>query len=889
MDPALVELMEKGDGLESIQAVVRLRSPGAAPPGARLVARFGEIATCRVPRNDIVRVWEHADVISLKAPRALIPEPDMGHQGRFSEREPSDDRRPPGLDVTGRGVVVGVVDWFCDFAYPSFRRRDGSTRLLALWDQSAPVDPRRPNPYGYGVVHRTADIDQALRARRPYEALGYVPHGTQVGRSGTHGTHVLDIAAGNGASGGPSGMAPEASLVFVHLAAPNVGRASLGNWATLLEAIDFIRTTAGHRPWVVNLSIGRHSGPHDGTTLVERALDAVLLEAPGRAIVQSAGNYYREDVHASGVLRPGEVRALSWRTDAADVTANELEIWYSSRDHLDIQVRAPSGAVTPRVKLSDRAWIEAGGERIGRIYHRQSDPNNGDHHVVVLLYPAAPAGRWEVRLHGVDVIDGRYHAWIERDACVGDCQSRFAPGTTVRSGTTGTICNGFRTIAVGAYDARDPGAPVAPFSSSGPTRDGRQKPDLLAPGVGVLAARSAPSERSAGRGLLTRKSGASMASPHVAGAVALMFEAAERLLPIDETRRALLASSSPPPAGMDWRRVGSGYLDVVAAVDEARREVRPAVSERASGWVQRVSFPRGYTRASEEVAMRSSPSSGAFRRYSEVRRVVARDIADAADDDLADIVAARLPGASLDDIESLLRETDASAIFSGLKRALPGALQGAAKGASKGAAFGPWGAAIGGLVGAGSSVLGSYMGGGSGGQPASPAGALTALAAPATAPSGQAAPTALQGPVDASTTAAAQLLVMLLRPEVLRAVVALSLGADGASHVSVGGTPVPVAAFANAIGELSARASAALRAEGLHEQSEDPEAMEGQDEEDDPADRADAVIEIFESAPLPRSGGRRPARAHGRSAGRAHRTADGGVFEAMDALEAHDD
>ncbi|HEY9888591.1 MAG TPA: S8 family serine peptidase, partial [Candidatus Obscuribacterales bacterium] len=141
------------------------------------------------------------------------------------------------------------------------------------------------------------------------------------------------------------------------------------------------------------------------------------------------------------------------------------------------------------------------------------------------------------------------------------------PADAVTFGTTGTICNGYRTVAVGAYDSHDPDHPIAPFSSAGPTRDGRIKPDLVAPGVGILAARATP-QRAATPGLM-RKSGTSMAAPHVAGAIALMFEAAGRRLPIAETRYWLLTTTDPAPDEPP-ERVGSGFLNIDRAVAAVR-------------------------------------------------------------------------------------------------------------------------------------------------------------------------------------------------------------------------------------------------------------------------------------------------------------------------------
>ncbi|HET9514217.1 MAG TPA: hypothetical protein VFO95_09815, partial [Gemmatimonadales bacterium] len=178
MDPALQELIE-GEADEEIEAIIRLEPGRPPPPHVRIIAQFGEIATCRLPRRRIAAAWADSGVISLKAARVFGVDPDpIAAEGPLDvethvEPQPGDTRRPAWLPETGRGVVVGVIDWGFDFAHPNFRNPDGSTRALALWDQSAPGPG--PLPYGYGRVFQREEINRALRADDPYTTLGYHP------------------------------------------------------------------------------------------------------------------------------------------------------------------------------------------------------------------------------------------------------------------------------------------------------------------------------------------------------------------------------------------------------------------------------------------------------------------------------------------------------------------------------------------------------------------------------------------------------------------------------------------------------------------------------------------------------------------------------------------
>lgn len=594
MDPALIERLLRMEAPRDpvVEAFVRLRRPGLPVPGVRIVARFGTIATCRLRTSAIAAVHRHPNVVSLKAGRPLGPQYDLPDDlqdiaGQDREVVPLNDRRRArGIRTAGDGVAVGVVDWGLDFDHPNFKNPDGTTRLIALWDQRDERGPS-PRPYGYGTLHVRDRIDDALRTGQPYAALGYHPARADRG-GGTHGTHVVDIAAGNGRAGGPVGIAPCADLIFVDLADRDTGGLeNLGGSVRLCEAVDFCARMAHPRPWVLNLSIGRHGGPHDGTTLTELAFDELLAAAPGRFIVQSAGNYYRAGVHASGVMATGETQSVRFVTDPEDVTDNELEIWYDGDDEFEVRIDPP-GAVGPIVSLGRRADLVVGGRRVGRVHHRARDPNNGAHHVDAFLSASAPPGIWTVTLSAIRVRRGRFDAWLERDEGCRRCQTRFVVEDRDPMSTTGTIANGHLPLVVGAYDARRSDCPPASFTSVGPTRDGRDKPDVSAPGVAVLAARSAPASATTSLGALVRKSGSSMATPHVTGAVALCLGLTGTSLSASELRRLVLDTAD----AADSVRLGFGRLNIGTATAAAARVVGGRVEPSPATVYRRIVYGR---------------------------------------------------------------------------------------------------------------------------------------------------------------------------------------------------------------------------------------------------------------------------------------------------------
>ncbi|MFG1934407.1 S8 family serine peptidase [Mycobacterium sp. NPDC048908] len=578
-DPALAEARRAGDEEGEIALIARVIDTQALPPGVRTVSRFGDIVTLRAKRKDLERLADCPAAVDLEAVRQLRPPipPD-----RFGEAVDIDGqaeptgytRRPDGLRGAGAGVIVASIDYGFDIAHPAFRRPDGSTRFVALWDQRGLQGGGRENRWGYGRIFTRGDIERALASSDPYAALGYHPAdaatvdtqtGQRVGPS--HGTHVLSIAAGSVYDGGMSGVAPESDLLAVHLAhtAEVVGPANLGDSASAVEAFDFVFATAGDRPTVVNVSIGAQGGSHDGSSLGEQAIDQAIELGHQKVVVFSAGNYARAGAHRHGRLRQGEQAKLTVRVPRADPTPSELEIWYSGADRFTVTVFGPDGSALGSARPGGVVPLGDEPGPIGRLYHVRS-ARNGRHLINLLLAPRAPGGDWVVELtaESVPAGDGRFYSWIERE---GGPRPRFVPDNDDPRTTTGSLSNGRLTIGVGAYDPYSPDRPIAVFSSGGPTVVGLVKPEIVAPGVCIPAARSTPRGGTPGPTTAVM-SGTSMAAPHVTGIVAVMLGAADKTLDVYDVRAILLATASRPHLGphhVDVNRVGAGYLDPVAA------------------------------------------------------------------------------------------------------------------------------------------------------------------------------------------------------------------------------------------------------------------------------------------------------------------------------------
>ena len=190
----------------------------------------------------------------------------------------------------------------------------------------------------------------------------------------------MDIAAGNGLGSKLPGVAPEADLVFVEASAielagrvqEGVGQ-SLGESVPLLEAINFVFETAGDRPCVVNVSLGTYGGPHDGSSLVEQGMDAIVTRKPNRAVVVAAGNSQQHGIHSAGQVPATGDSDLIWRIPSQ--AGGEFQLWYAGESRLWASLIGPDGTNIATVMPDENQTFTSGGKVGIFVSSRLKDPN----------------------------------------------------------------------------------------------------------------------------------------------------------------------------------------------------------------------------------------------------------------------------------------------------------------------------------------------------------------------------------------------------------------------------------------------------------------------------------------------------------------------------------
>ena len=513
-------------------------------------------AIVRIREENIEKLASLEEVIYIEKPKRLFFEVADGRRVSCI-----DAVQTPRFRLTGKGVLIGVIDSGIEYANADFRQEDGATRIRFLWDQTVEGTP--PEGYRIGSEFSAEQINEALQQPNRTMRLQKVP---SVDSSG-HGTAVAGVAAGNGRNSGGRyrGTAPDAELIIVKLGNP--GGVGFPRTAELMQAVDYIVQKAEmlQMPVSVNISFGNTYGAHNGTSLPERFLDAAAQI--GRTLISvGTGNEGAEAGHTSGFVREGEETSVPLGVQERQ-GAFSLQIWTDYTDVIGVTIKTPSGErVSPIREVMGAQRFLTGKTEI-LLYYGEPSPYSGLNEIFLEFLPVddyVNSGEWNIILVPEQIVTGRFEMWLPASYTLNEGTAFFYPTEELTLTIPSTAS---RVLTVAAYDADT--MSYADFSGRGRKNQNNQKPDLAAPGVNVVSVQGEEGYASF--------TGTSFAAPFASGGAALLMEwgitEKNDLFLYGEKAKAFLRRGARELQGYDsWpnNQLGYGALCIRDSIPETR-------------------------------------------------------------------------------------------------------------------------------------------------------------------------------------------------------------------------------------------------------------------------------------------------------------------------------
>ncbi len=511
---------------------------------------------------------------------------------------------------TGEGVIIGIIDTGIDFRHENFRNHDEdkTTRILRIWDQT--LDPTAqpgesspdpipnnsigPRPLGYGVEYTFDHINDALTMESP-------PLNVRHQDENGHGTHVAGIAAGDGSQAGNcsgtykyTGIAPRADIIAVRLFGLTDSDSNLPSPSTSSRTMDalayiFQQANTLGKPAVINCSFGLFSDEMDGTSTLCQDMNSLLTDnSNGFSIVFAAGNEGNSNFHAKGTVPAGSSSDLSIRFKILpnDTETRFISVVYSG-NNIQARLTSPVSGTSGVIEWTDQAQGIRSSTTANGTNGSARISNNPDRILITITPPPSgnnTSGDWTLQLQDT----GSTATAINAFCLYGSTHDRKAPyfldNVTVQN-TLSSEATAGEVVTVGSYSNES--GDLAASSGRGMTLDLRMKPEITAPGVGIMSCKTNAEADIDGcaacccdccSDYYVTKSGTSMAAPHVTGVIALIMQKGGNLTHNSIKSHLFNNARSQPSGSLDddlgW---GVGKLDAKASVDDVT-EVNPPSS-----------------------------------------------------------------------------------------------------------------------------------------------------------------------------------------------------------------------------------------------------------------------------------------------------------------------
>lgn len=448
-------------------------------------------AVAYIKENDLEVFSQNEQIIFIEKPKNLL----LNRQASIAASCMLSVKNVP-LSLTGRGVFVAVIDTGIDIFHPDFIDENGNTRIYALWDQTVSGSP--PEPFTTGNIFTMEEINEVLHDQNGKETF-------QSRDFSGHGTHVASICAGRG------GVAPQAQLIVVKLG--DIRERGFPRTTQLMTALQYVIDLAIRRkkPVAVNISYGHNYGDHRGNSLLETFISQIATQWKN-VICIGTGNEGNSGRHKQGKITNKEQDIIF---DIAPFEQSiNLQIWKDFVDEFRIRLTSPSGMsyeITNQQGKTQYVYENT----VAFVYNGYPTPYNVRQEIYFSFIPKEgnyiESGQWSLKIVPGHIRNGEYQMWLPVSAGSNQETRFLEPDKTFTLTIPSTAQN---VISVGAYNVRYQA--YADFSGRGDKKFCVNKPDLVAPGVGILAATPG-----GGESIL---SGTSMATPFVTGSAALLME-----------------------------------------------------------------------------------------------------------------------------------------------------------------------------------------------------------------------------------------------------------------------------------------------------------------------------------------------------------------------------
>ena len=424
------------------------------------------------------------------------------------------------LELTGKGILVGIIDTGIDYLSKEFMTPSGETRIDFIWDQSIPgqSDNIKTNvPIPFGTPYSKNEINKAIRDSE----LGLDPYLTVPSKDDIeHGTKMAAIIGGNGSVIGTPGVAPDCTFVIVKLLESIYFKKEFNvdtpifSLTVIFSAIQFLYDYSinNNVPMVIYIPLGTNAGNHKGTGILEEFIDYISV-TQGIVAVTGSGNEGGSGRHASGIIESLSATSLIYLSVSPNQRFLEIEIWVETPDIMTVDVISPAGessSFTP-VSVNSKTNYNYVFEKTAlELAYFIPQETSGDE-LIRLNFNDLQPGLWKLRLTSRLFLSGRYNAWITYPGeLIRD--TYFVPsdpfGTITNPGTSTSI------ITVAAYNQNNNN--LLNYSGNALYYDFIDRIDLAAGGVNALTV--APYNK------LSVASGTSVSAAIVTGACAILLE-----------------------------------------------------------------------------------------------------------------------------------------------------------------------------------------------------------------------------------------------------------------------------------------------------------------------------------------------------------------------------